>query len=88
MRDRRPVFSPIAHSVPIARFGLPTTWDYWEAVDRRHLEVCDEVVVLTLPGWQESQGVQAELRIAAALGKPIRYLDPDELFMARPSLSS
>ncbi len=23
------VFSPISHSHPIARYGVPTGWDYW-----------------------------------------------------------
>jgi len=79
MRAGLHIFSPIAHSAPIARYGLPTTWDYWERVDRRHLEICDELLVLMLPGWQESRGVQAEIRIAAELGKPVRYLDPATL---------
>jgi hypothetical protein len=30
-----------------------------------------------LAGWQESVGVQAEIRIARDLGKPVRYLAPD-----------
>ncbi|MBX3452499.1 MAG: DUF1937 family protein [Planctomycetaceae bacterium] len=38
---------------------------------------CDEVVVLTLDGWRESAGVQAEIRIAGELGKPVRYLAPE-----------
>ena len=30
-----------------------------------------------LPGWCESVGVQAEIRIARELGKPVRYLAPE-----------
>jgi len=77
MRAGHVVFSPIAHSHPIARFGLPTDWAYWERQDREHLARCDEVVVLLLDGWQESRGVQAEIRLAETLGKPVRYLIPD-----------
>jgi len=77
MRAGKIVFSPIAHSFPIAQHGLPVDWHFWEPFDRAHLERCDEVVVLTLDGWRESVGVQAEIRIAAELGKPVRYLDPD-----------
>ena len=29
-------------------------------------------MVLMLDGWQESVGVQAEIRIARVLGKPVR----------------
>ena len=70
------VLSPIAHSHPIAAHGLPTTWDFWETMDREHLKRCDELVVLMLDGWETSRGVQAEIRIAQELGKPVRYLDP------------
>ena len=77
MRRGEFVFSPIAHSHPIAAFGLPTHWEFWETIDREHLARCDEVVVLTLDGWRESEGVQAEIRIAAELGKRVRYLEPE-----------
>jgi hypothetical protein len=77
MRCGQVVFSPIAHGHCICRYGLPTDWRFWEPFDRRQLEWCDEVVVLLLDGWREIAGVQAEIRIAAELGKPVRYLDPD-----------
>lgn len=72
------VFSPIAHSHPLVEFGLPTEWAFWEQHDREHLERCDEVVVLMLDGWRDSTGVQAEMRIARELGKPIRFLGVEE----------
>lgn len=78
MRSGHMVFSPIAHSHPIAMHGLPTTWDFWERVDREYLRRCDELVVLTLDGWKQSRGVQAEVRIAGDLGKPVRHLAPEE----------
>ena len=76
MRAGQPVFSPVAHGHPIAVFGLPTDWRYWEPLDRRHIATCDELAVLMLDGWRDSHGVQAEIRIAGDLGKPVRYLDP------------
>ena len=71
------VFSPIVHSHPIALHGLPTDWRFWECHDREHLVRCDEVVVLMLDGWQESEGVHAEIRIAKELSKPVWYLEPE-----------
>ena len=53
-------------------------WSFWEPHDNEHLAHCEEVVVLRLDGWRESEGVQAELDAAAALGKPVRYLDANE----------
>lgn len=76
MRRGTLVLSPIAHSHPIAGFGLPTNWEFWERMDREHLKRCDELVVLMMDGWKESRGIQAEIRIARELGKPVRYLDP------------
>jgi len=65
MRNGEVVFSPIAHGHCIAQHGLPTDWRFWERHDREQLMRCDEVVVLTMDGWRESEGVQAEIRIAA-----------------------
>src|SRR5260370_35643395 len=77
MREGHIVFCPIAHSHPLVEHGLPTGWAYWERCDRAFLERGDEVAVLTLDGWQDSIGVQAEIRIATELGKPVRYLAPE-----------
>ena len=72
------VYSPIAHTHPIAvHCNLPTSWDYWAKVDRIMIAMCDTLVVLQLPGWQESRGVIAEIEIAAELGLEIIYLEPD-----------
>jgi nucleoside 2-deoxyribosyltransferase len=73
------VFSPVAHSHPIARYGLPTSWDYWATVDREFLARCDVLAVLTLPGWRESVGVQAEMACARELHIPIVFVAPGEL---------
>ncbi|MEN6536334.1 MAG: DUF1937 family protein [Bryobacteraceae bacterium] len=68
------VFSPISHSYGICACGIPHDWQFWKQHDHRYLEVCDEVVVLMLDGWQESVGVQAEIAIARELGKPVTFL--------------
>ena len=77
MEDGDFVFSPISHSHPIALAGnLPGDWKYWEKYDRAMLENCRRLVVLCLPGWRESEGVQAEMKIAAELGLPVTYTNP------------
>jgi nucleoside 2-deoxyribosyltransferase len=73
------VFSPIAHSHPIAAFGMPTSWDFWSQVDREYLSRCDVLAVLTLPGWRESVGVQAEIGLAGQLGLPVVFVAPSDL---------
>jgi hypothetical protein len=73
------VFSPIAHSHVLVDYGLPTEWDWWEHFDRRYMEPCDEVIVLMLDGWRDSAGVQAEIRMAERMGKPVRYAAPADM---------
>lgn len=69
------VFSPISHSHSIAVcHNLPRSFEFWESFDRWMLGACDEVVVLMLPGWKESAGVQAEIKIATELGKPVSFM--------------
>ncbi len=79
VRDGRIAYSPIVHSHPLAELGLPGDWTYWAEHNRRMLTACDEVVVLALPGWTESQGVAAELAIAAELHLPVRFEAPAEV---------
>ena len=43
-------------------------------VDREMIARCDRVLVLALPGWDESKGVLAELKIAEELDKPIGFM--------------
>jgi nucleoside 2-deoxyribosyltransferase len=70
------VFSPVAHSHTIATYGLPGDWEFWQRTDRWFIRHCQRLVVLTLPGWRESQGVAAEMEIARGLGKPVVLLAP------------
>ena len=74
-----PVFSPIAHSHAIAAHDLPLDWTFWQQFDRPFLEICSEMWVLTLDGWQESRGVQAEIALARELEKPVVLVEPETM---------
>ena len=78
MRAGELVYSPIAHSHCIARFGLPLDWGFWEAHSRAMLACCDSLAVLQLAGWDRSVGVRREIEIATALGIPVRHIVPRE----------
>lgn len=70
------VFSPIAHTHSIAKVGaLPLGWEFWKRLDQRFLVMCDSVWVLTLAGWEESVGVQAEIEMATRMEMQITYTD-------------
>ena len=76
IRDGRPVFSPVVHSHPLTRYGLPVEWEFWERYDRAYMAACREFAILTLEGWKESKGVKAEIHIAAELRLPLYLIDP------------
>ena len=69
------VYSPIAHTVPIARFGLPDGYEFWREYDHEILRRMDKLVVLMLDGWETSVGVQDEIAFMTELGKPVEYLE-------------
>jgi uncharacterized Zn finger protein len=76
MMDGHIVFSPIAYSHQFhVDHKMPGDWQFWQRYDSAFLEWCDEMWILMLPGWQESRGIQAEISIAASMGKSIRYLE-------------
>ena len=78
MKAQQLVYSPILHCAATAEgCALPTSWDYWEPLDRAMITRCQSISILTIPGWRESRGVQAEIAIARTLGLPIRYVDID-----------
>jgi hypothetical protein len=77
MAEGNYIFSPISHTHPIALAGsLPGGWDYWEGYDRTIIACCCKIIVLRLPGWELSTGVQAEIKIGQELGIPVEYIDP------------
>jgi len=71
------LISPISHTHPIALAGeLPTSWDYWEAYDRRLIEICTGMSVVCQDGWDCSVGVTAEVNIAREFGLVVEFIDP------------
>lgn len=70
------VFSPITHSHIIANEQeMPTTWKFWREQDLEFLKRSQRLVVLTLPGWEESEGVTEEIKTAKQLDIEVEYLD-------------
>lgn len=65
------VFSPVTHSAHLLHFGCPNTWSFWRKQDEAVLERASELLILTLDGWRNSVGVNAEIAIAQELGIPI-----------------
>ena len=68
------VFAPIVHSHPMAQYGLAKDWEFWEVHDRLFLEACGGMIVATIPGWQQSKGIAAEMQIMVDMDKPVWFL--------------
>jgi len=70
------VISPITHNHPINKSGLiERCWETWKEFDTELIKRCDQMIVIKINGWKESTGVQAEIKIAEKLGKPIKYME-------------
>jgi hypothetical protein len=60
-----------------AREPLPEGWAFWKTQDLPILNHATRLVVLRLPGWEESEGVGAEIAFAKMLRIPVDYADPE-----------
>jgi len=75
IEDGKLPFSPICQCHSVREFsGGGTTWDFWRTYDFGMLEACDELHVLTLPGWEESVGLTAEIDFALTKEIPIKRI--------------
>lgn len=73
-----PVFSPIAHSHPIAaECGIdPLDLDLWLRVDRPMMSRARGLIVVRLPTWETSKGVEHEIAFFRGEARPVFYMDP------------
>ena len=58
---------------------LELGWEFWEAMDKKLIDISKEIHVLQLSGWQESRGVQSEIAYANESGIPICYVSGIEI---------
>lgn len=78
MAQGHAVFSPIAHSHPIAEFmnnELRTDFEFWMTQDLPILRFAKQLCVLMLDGWKESRGVTREIEYAKVVGVPTVYIE-------------
>lgn len=70
------VFCPITHSHPVSEHLDPAidNHDTWLALDRVFMERAVGILVVEMPGWQESFGVNHEIEFFVAAKKPVRFL--------------
>lgn len=75
------VFSPLSHSVSIARHIPAVEMDhrFWMDQDLPLLRRSDELLIIGLDGWTKSQGVKSEMFEAMANAKPITLVEEADI---------
>ena len=72
------VFSPIVYCMPMAqRFNMPGDAQHWAKFNIEFLRNSEAMFLLQLPGWDQSKGIQLELRIAKTLFIPVIHFNED-----------
>ncbi len=72
-------YSPIVHCHALAnKYGLPKDFEYWQEYIEVMLRPASSLVVLTLPMWEKSVGVGAELRFANDIAISVMDREPVE----------
>lgn len=79
------VYSPIAHTHPIAMLGNLDPRDHamWMKFDAAMMARADALGVAHLAGWRESRGMALEIAEFEAAGKPVFDIDPESLTATR-----
>lgn len=78
IRHGVPVYSPIAHTHPIAIHGAldPLDHDIWLPADEPMMRAAVGLIVCKMHGWETSKGVQHEIDVFEKADKPIIFMEP------------
>lgn len=79
MKEGWNIFCPIAHSHAIETVAMDEIkeGDFWLKQDYAVLKNCEKLLVFKMYGWDESYGVQEEIKFAQQHNIPIEYLEYD-----------
>jgi len=77
VRKQIPVYCPIAHTHPLAIFGRADPLDHkvWLPADLPMMKAAYGLVVVKMPGWEESYGIAQEVDEFVGDDKPVLYLE-------------
>lgn len=72
------VYSPIAHTHPIARYVTKAhakDHEFWQKVDRPMMEAAQGLIFVKVISWEQSAGMFKELVAFLQAGKPIVFME-------------
>lgn len=81
IRHRVRVYSPIAHSHPVAIHGGINPYDHsiWLPADKPFMLAATGLIILRAESWEKSVGIEHERNYFALRQRPIVYMDPNIL---------
>ncbi len=81
LREGLNVYSPIAHTHPIALYGKidPFNHRFWLDVDAALMAKSNAMIVAMMDGWATSVGVHHEIQTFVEVGKPVYLMRVDDL---------
>ena len=82
IREGQVIFSPLEYTEAMQQRGIVPPQG-WYLFDLAVLRSCVKLLVLALPGWQESQGVIMETAAAKALDIPVEVLTVEDAGIPR-----
>ncbi len=82
IREGQVIFSPLEYTEAMQQRGIVPPQG-WYLFDLAVLRSCVKLLVLALPGWQESQGVIMETAAAKALDIPVEVLTVEDAGLPR-----
>ena len=84
LKQAVPIFSPIAHSHPLAQYGNIDPLDHkiWLPADRPMMDAAAGLIVAKMEGWRESYGLTHEIEVFTAARKPVLYLDVQDFTLS------
>jgi len=79
------IYSPIAHTHPIAIHGILDHLDYklWLNFDSSMMRVADAFLIAKMEKWDHSFGLAHETAYFKSVSKPIYHIDPDTMIVER-----
>lgn len=79
------VYSPIAHTHPIAIHGGLNPYDHsiWLPFDQAIMECCSGLIVAHMEGWDISYGIAEEIKFFNEFRKDIYDLEPATLSITK-----